>query len=81
MYVAEREIAGCRIYAAALACTAGGYRAGVVVRAKPGRCELWRTSTFDDGRVWSSANDALAYALDIGERLTLGWLTAGRGRH
>lgn len=80
MHIAEREIAGCRIYAAALACAAGGYNAGVVVRAKPDRHELWGSAALEDGRVWASANEALAHALAVGERLTLGWLGAGAGQ-
>lgn len=76
MHVAEREIAGCRIYAAALARTDGGYNAGVVVRARMDQHELWGTAALEDGRVWASAREALAHALAVGERLTLGWLGA-----
>ena len=71
MHLAEEQLDGYRVYAAALeAPGGGGYRAGVVVRHFPvpsqESTEAFRDELLDDGRTWTSPDEALAFALEVG---------------
>ncbi len=76
MHVAEREVPGHRIYAAALVAedwSPAGQRfhaAVVVVRSIPGstdREEVFRDERLDDGRMWADPEHALQFALEVGD--------------
>ncbi len=78
MHVAERPVEGHRIYAAAIAVERGesqgerdrSYAGVVVVRMPAGsdvREEVFRDEQLDDGRVWADPEQALQFALEVGE--------------
>lgn len=72
MNVAERKVGHCVVYAVALDATAAhGYHAAVVVTCKHDtsgeRDEVFRDERLDDGKVWESPNEAISFALEVGE--------------
>lgn len=72
MNVAKRVVGHCVIHAAALGSpAAAGYRAAVVVAchgdSPEEHYEIFRDEWLDDGKVWQRPDEALAYALNIGE--------------
>lgn len=76
MHVAEQDVPGHRIYAAALAAEDGsplgqGFHAAVVVvRLNSGsteREEVFRDERLDDGRTWTDPEQALQFAQEVGE--------------
>jgi hypothetical protein len=76
MHVAEQEVPGHRIYAAALVaedCSPAGlgfHAAVVVVRLNSGstdREEVFRDERLDDGKTWTNPELALQFALEVGE--------------
>jgi len=88
MHVAERTVEGHRIYAAAIAVEQGAgreeldgfYAAVVVVRLSEGdsaREEVFRDEQLDDGKVWTDLEQALQFALEVGEAAirAQAWLT------
>ena len=76
MHVAERDVPGYRIYAAALAAEDGSplgqsfHAAVVVVRLSAGNCareEVFRDERLEDGKKWAEPELALQFALAVGE--------------
>lgn len=72
MHIAEEQHGEFRVYAAAFEAAGGvGFHAGVVVKRfpPPSRedAEAFRDEQLDDARAWASADDALAFALEVGQ--------------
>ncbi len=76
MHVAEQDVPGHRIYAAALVaddCSPAGlgfHAAVVVIRLNSGstdREEVFRDERLDDGRTWTDPELALQFALEVGD--------------
>ena len=76
MHVAEQQIDDHRIYAAAIAvdgplpASEAFHAAVVVVRVIAGSCgreEVFRDECLEDGKVWPDPDQALRFALAVGE--------------
>lgn len=75
MFCASRIHPTFTSYAAAIPASSGGFYAAVVVRttAQPNcnRLELFRDERLEDGFVWSNPEEAIEFALAVGDAAVL----------